>query len=186
MLKEEDKVPSSLTDIIKDIQYIDTFKHPNINEYLDNTRYFEQLNEAVKIIKGYAGEDKQLAEMSRDLLVLSAIHVSTAEMIGYLQGYARHAEENRKVTKSKYAIAIKRKRDEIESVHKKNIKLTETEIDNASRSLAEECYYLASDAETVSQMSRSMWYSIGDFVKILNASITRSQQELFHGRNQQS
>jgi len=183
MPEQKEKITKTISDIISEVGYIDTIKHPSIRQYLD-TDYFQQLNEAVKIIKGYSDQQYELGRMSQDILILSAIHVSTAEMIGYLQGYARHAEDSRKVTKSKYAIALKKKRDELEDIHDINIKITEAEIDDASRSLASDQYLIASDAETMSHMARSLWYSIGDFIKILNSAINRSQAELFHSKNQ--
>jgi len=183
MPEQQEKVTKTIADIIEDISYIETTKHPSIKQYLD-TNYFEQLNEAVKLIKSYNNSDYELSKMSHDILILSAIHVSTAEMIGYLQGYARHAEDSRKVTKSKYAIALKKKRDELEDIHNINIKLTESEIDDASRSLSSDQYLVAADAETMSHMARSIWYSIGDFIKVLNSAINRSQAELFHSKNQ--
>lgn len=184
--KDNDAKPKSIADIVTQLDEIVQRRNPTIEHYLCIETYFSQINEAVRIIRSYtdAANMYDVARMSQDVIILSAIHVSAAEMIGYVQGYARRAEDNRKVTKSQYAIDIKRKRDQIERENGVNIKITEQEVDNASRILASNTYIEAADAETISNMTRMAWYAIGDFIKILNAAINRAHQELLYNGNQ--
>jgi len=176
----EDNTPKTVSDIIDSLEQIQTTRFPTIQTYLQVEEHFGQLGEALTIIREYKDGEVpyEIGRMNQDVLKLSAIHVSTAELVGYLQGYARRAEDQRKIVKSRYATNVKRKRDELA----KNgvvVKMTETEVDDASRVLATPVYLEAADAETISRMVSQAWYSIGDFVKILNAAIQRSHQELF-------
>jgi hypothetical protein len=103
----------------------------------------------------------------------------TAVCVGYVAGYARRAEDTRKIFKSKYALDIRKQKDNYESSNIDTIvQVSEQDLDNASRVLSEEHYLEACDAETISNMTKSMWYSIGDFIKVLNSAINRSFQEL--------
>lgn len=185
---DKEHTPKSIADIVEQLDEIVQRRNPTIEHYLSIESYFSQINEAVRIIRSYSDGTHayDIARMNEDLIILSAIHVSAAEMIGYVQGYARRAEDNRKVTKSQYAINIKKKRDQIEREQGVNVKVTEQEVDNASRVLASQTYIEAADAETISNMTRMAWYAIGDFIKILNAAINRSHQELMYNGNQNS
>ena len=97
-------------------------------------------------------------------------------MVGYLQGTAARAESGRKMAKSNYAINIKKARDFAER-NGAFVKLTEAEIDHASRVLADDHYLDARDMEIISRMITTAWYSIGDFVTVLNASCNRNFRE---------
>lgn len=179
--KTEDNSPRTVSDIIASIEPIETIKFPSIQSYLSVGDYFLQMNEALKIIKKYKNSEVSydIALMNEDLLQLSAIHVSIAELIGYLQGWARFAEDQRKVSKSAYAVKIKNRRDSVETTSGFAVKITEAEIDNFSRVLAREHYIQAADSETISRMMYHAWYSVGDFTKLLNSQIARLHQELY-------
>lgn len=180
MPKKEAIPEVSLNDIITKVDKIHIERHPNIESYLGIDKYFESLVEAATIIRRYKEGDSayEYARMKEDLLILSAIHVSTAECVGYLQGYSRRAEDARKIAKSKYALGIRGVKDEVEKDQKLFVKATDPDIDNASRVMSKEFYLEAADAEILSNMAKSMWYSIQDFIMVLNSSINRSHQEL--------
>jgi hypothetical protein len=179
-VKAKEETITSLLKQIKDITYK---KQPNIESYLSLESYFGQVSDALTIIRTYYGPDRpdSPTAMQEDLLKISAMHAGIAEMVGYLQGISARAEDTRKVVKSEYSMEIKRHRDEA-SNSGKIVKLTEADVDNASRVLSKDAYTAARDAEVVSRMMSAAWYAIGDFVKILNNSISRVQRELEHER----
>lgn len=181
--KPEVPTPKNISDIVADLDYVQTNRQPTIEHYLGIDKYFTDISKATKIIHGYVDGTSlyEPAQMQEDCLVLAAIRVQTAEMVGYLEGYAQRAENSRKITKSKYAISIKRKHTELEKAHSVTIKVTDPDVDNASRVLASELYLEADDAQTICNMMKSAWYAIGDFTKILDRAIQRSHQENFDG-----
>jgi hypothetical protein len=140
--------------------------------------YFGQVGEALALVQKYTRADSlsNPIVMNEDLMHLSALHASLAEMVGYLQGISSRTEDTRKVMKSQYAMSIKEERD-IAIKDGKSVKLTEVDVDNASRILAEEAYLAARDAEVISRMISTSWYAIGDFTKILSSAITRAYKE---------
>jgi hypothetical protein len=176
-MHDQDK-PRGITDILKEVDEITSTRNPTIEYYLGIDAYFKELTVGVQIIRGYVtgAHTYDVARMEEDLLKLSGIHVSTAECVGYIQGYARRTEETRKITKSKYALKIRNKQNELEKANKIVIKVNDADLDNASRVLASETYMTAADAETVSNMMKTMWYAIGDFIKILNSAINREHR----------
>ncbi len=181
MTKKSIKEVKSVHEILSDIKHIDALKHPSISTYLNLDKYFAELIRGVKIARKYADGNAsyEAAQMSEDLMILSAIHVSTAECVGYVQGYARRAEDARKIQKSNYALHIRKAKDNYETANQNYVvQVSEADLDNASRILSKEQYLEACDAEIISNMAKSMWYSIGDFIKILNSAINRAFQEL--------
>jgi len=174
------KKPVSIADVIKDIDKISLKTNPTLNEYINGeaAEYFLEIKSAISIIEQYKTGEREhdLGTASRDCLHLAAIHASMGNVIGYLQGLASKTEAQRRIIKSEYAMAIKKKRDILTSLSTP-VKLTESEIDHASRVLAESFYENARDVEIVSRMISNAWYSIGDFVKILNATCNRTFRE---------
>ena len=183
LISKENGIPKTVSDLIADIESIESVKFPSIDSYLSVGDYFIQMHEGLKIVKKYQNGESSydIALMNQDLLHLSAIHVSLGELIGYLQGWARFSEDQRKITKSDYAFKIKKQRDLLinSSDQSQNLKITESEIDNFSRVLAKDTYIQAADAEVISRMMSQAWYSMGDFIKVLNSSIGRLHQELY-------
>jgi len=153
---------------------------PTMNDYLNGeaAEYFDEISTAMRVIQEYkSGEriyDRNQAE--QDCIMLSATHAMISEMVGYLQGMSSRAESNRKVVKSQYALQLKQERDII-AQEGTAVRVTEAEIDHASRTLAKEFYASARDMETVSRMITSAWYAIGDFVRILNSVCQRAHKE---------
>lgn len=179
--KDSSKEVKSVNEVLGTISSINTSRHPTISTYLSIDKYFGELTRGVKIARKYTDGNASYdtATMQEDLMILSAIHVSTAECVGYVQGYARRAEDSRKILKSKYGLNIRKAKDSFESTNKDvTIQVTEQDLDNASRVLSESEYLEACDAEIISNMAKSMWYSIGDFIKILNSAINRAYQEM--------
>jgi len=175
---DSDELPKTLSDVIDTIESIENTRFPTIKTFLEIDQYFGQFTEALAIVKSYESEnDYNLSKMNSDLLKLSAIRVSTSQLVGFLQGYARRSEDERKIVKSHYAAAIKRARDNL-SKQGVTIKLNDTDAEDNSRILAKAQYQEAADAETISRMVSQSWYAIGDFCNILNASINREHQEL--------
>ena len=174
------KKPASIADIVKNIDEISLKVNPTLHEYFNGeaSEYFLEIKTALAIIEQYKTGEREhnLAIASRDCIHLAAIHSSIASVIGYLQGMASKTEAQRRLVKSEYAMAIKKKRDLLNSINTP-IKLTENEIDHASRVLAENFYDNARDIEIISRMISNAWYAIGDFVKILNSTCNRTFRE---------
>ena len=80
---------------------------------------------------------------------------------------------------------IKERRDDAVS-RGESVKLTEVDVDNASRISSNDAYMAARDQEIVSRMMSSAWYAIGDFTKVLNSSLNRSLRELDNDRTRKS
>lgn len=181
MENSQQKSPASIADVIKDIKEISLKINPTLNEYFNGqaSEHFSEIKIALSIIEQYkTGErEHELSVASRDCIHLAAIHSSLGSIIGYLQGMASKTEAQRRVVKSEYAMAIKKKRDMLNSLNKP-IKLTESEIDHASRVLSENFYDNARDIEIISRMMSNAWYAIGDFVKILNSTCNRTFREM--------
>jgi len=182
------KPEATIVSLIKDLDDIKVKRQPSIDAYLSLEHYFGSIGEALGIIRTYTeheGEPMEYIQMQKDLVILSAIHASTAEMVGYLQGTASRAEDTRKIVKSTYSMRIKERRDEAIS-RGETVKLTEADVDNASRISSNDAYMAARDQEIVSRMISSAWYAIGDFTKVLNSSLNRSLRELDNDRTKKS
>lgn len=173
------KAEETITSLIERVEKVAMKRQPSLDSYLSLEAYFGQVAEALTIVSKYANAESlsNPVVMNEDLMHLSALHASLAEMVGYLQGISSRTEDTRKVMKSQYAISIKEERDKAVK-DGKTVKLTEVDVDNASRILSEEAYLAARDAEVVSRMISASWYSIGDFTKILSAAISRAYREL--------
>jgi len=173
------KIEETITTLIEKIDDIKIKRQPNIDAYLSLERYFGSITKAMQISKQYTEEGfiADYITMQEDITILSAIHVSTAEMVGYLQGISSRAEDTRKIIKSGYAIKIKEERD-LTIKEGNSVKMTESDVDNASRIMSQDAYMAARDAEIISRMMSSAWYAIGDFIKVLNSNLNRSLKEL--------
>jgi hypothetical protein len=182
------KSESTIVTLIADIEEIKLKRQPSIETYLSLEHYFGSISEALQIVRKYSADTSVSFDyntMQQDLTVLSAIHASTAEMVGYLQGTAARAEDTRKIVKSDYSMKIKELRDD--AIKRGDIvKLTESDVDNASRMKSKEAYMAARDQEIVSRMMSSAWYAIGDFTKVLNSSLNRALRELDNDRTRKS
>ena len=182
------KSESTIVTLIADLEEIKLKRQPSIETYLSLESYFGSISEALQIVRKYTEEGSSpfdYVTMQQDLTTLSAIHASTAEMVGYLQGTAARAEDTRKIVKSDYSMRIKELRDV--AIKRGNVvKLTESDVDNASRIKSKEAYMAARDQEIVSRMMSSAWYAIGDFTKVLNSSLNRSLRELDNDRTRKS
>ena len=129
------KSESTIVTLIADLEEIKLKRQPSIETYLSLESYFGSISEALQIVRKYTEEGSSpfdYVTMQQDLTTLSAIHASTAEMVGYLQGTAARAEDTRKIVKSDYSMRIKELRDV--AIKRGNVvKLTESDVDNASR-----------------------------------------------------
>lgn len=171
----------SIADLIKKVEKEVVQPNPTLNDYLNGeaAEYFEAISEAMKLIGEYKSGTRgydDLHQAEQDCIHLSAIHSYVSQMVGYLQGMSSRAESSRKLYKSKYAIAIKYARDEEERSGAVT-KITEAEVDNASRTLATEFYNEARDMEVISRMMTAAYYSIGNFIDVLNSACNRTSKE---------
>ena len=172
------RTEETITSLVERVKKVAMKRQPSLDSYLSLETYFGQVGEALALVQKYTRADSlsNPIVMNEDLMHLSALHASWAEMVGYLQGISSRTEDTRKVMKSQYAMSIKEERD-IAIKDGKSVKLTEVDVDNASRILAEEAYLAARDAEVISRMISASWYAIGDFTKILSSAITRAYKE---------
>lgn len=172
------RTEETITSLVERVKKVAMKRQPSLDSYLSLETYFGQVGEALALVQKYTHADSlsNPIVMNEDLMHLSALHASLAEMVGYLQGISSRTEDTRKVMKSQYAMSIKEERD-IAIKDGKSVKLTEVDVDNASRILAEEAYLAARDAEVISRMISASWYAIGDFTKILSSAITRAYKE---------
>jgi hypothetical protein len=179
-MEKQEKKSVSIADIITKIENISLKVNPTLNEYFNGeaAEYFLELRRALKIIDEYGKGEREydLVTAGKDCIALSAIHANIGTVIGYLQGMASRTEAQRRVVKSEYAIAIKKKRDILNTLGTQ-VKLTESEIDHAARVLSKDYYDNARDIEIISRMMSNAWYAIGDFVKILNSTCNRAFRE---------
>ena len=177
------KSEETITTLVERVQKVAMKRQPSLDSYLSLETYFGQVSEALGIVSKYS-DATSLSNpviMNEDLMHLSALHTNLSEMVGYLQGISSRTEDSRKVMKSRYAMSIKEERDKVLR-DGKSVKLTETDVDNASRILSEDAYLAARDVEVVSRMISASWYAIGDFTKILSSAITRTYKELDNDR----
>lgn len=147
--------------------------------YLVDDTIFTELKESLEVIRRYKDRNHiwDVQSLLEDSLYLAAMHASMSETVGYLQGMSSRAENVRKVCRSSYSLRIKEEREKIFNEQRIHIKLTEKEIDDATRVLASEQADIARDTETVSRMISAGWYAIADFVKVLNTAIYRLGKE---------
>lgn len=152
---------------------------PTIDDYLNRGDFFSEMKECLGRIREYTSRDHawDLQSILEDSIYLSAVHASMAETVGYLQGMSSRAENVKKVTRASYSLRIKEEKEKIFNEEKIHVKLTEKEIDDATRILASEAADVARDTETVSRMISAGWYAIADFVKVLNTAIYRLGKE---------
>lgn len=177
---EKPSRPKSINDLVKGVGSLRTNASPTMMSYLtgDASEQFEEVTRALEIIREYKTGERQmdLAQASEDCMILAAIHSGLSTMVGYMQGMSTRADHTRRVVKSQYAMAIKQQRDVALDADDR-VKITEAEVDHASRALAHKEYDLAGDVEVVSRMLVSSWYAIGDFVRTLNAQCNRAHKE---------
>jgi hypothetical protein len=169
----------SLSDILGQVENIEKRTPPTLGYFLGLDGYFSELKDALKVIAEYKHRDKvwDPNQMVSDALYLEAIHASLSEMVGYVQSMSSRAENVRKVTKSQYILSIKETRDNLYKDNGIFTKLTEKEVDDASRVLCKEEAYEARDAESISRILSNGWYAIGDFCRTLSAAIYRTSRE---------
>jgi len=156
-------------DIINTVGTIKLDAIPTMEDYKMSSSYFEEVARALKIIREYSDGSRiyDPAAVAQDALVLASIHAHLSEAVGYLQGMSSRGESQRKVNKAAYALCIKKERDALLDKGEP-VKITERDVDEASRVLSKDAHDAARDAETISRMISAAWYSIGDFVRILN------------------
>lgn len=176
-------ITNKLPNINTILRKIGTIKHtdktPTIEEILDGSEFFTEMKESLAVIRQYKSREHiwDLQSLLEDSIYLAAVHASMAETVGYLQGMSSRAENVKKVTRASYSLRIKEEREKIFNEEKIHVKLTEKEIDDATRILASEEADVARDTETVSRMISAGWYAIADFVKVLNTAIYRLGKE---------
>lgn len=152
---------------------------PTIDNFIVGNDFFTELGESLKVIRKYKSREHiwDLQSLLEDSIYLSAVHASMSETVGYLQGMSSRAENVKKVTRAQYSLKIKEEREKIFNEEKIHVKLTEKEIDDATRVLASEEAHVARDTETVSRMISAGWYAIADFIKVLNTAVYRLGKE---------
>jgi hypothetical protein len=166
--------------ILNRISDIEIPTPPSFKDYLGSeaNECFSEIARAIKIIREYNTGERiyDAALVTQDAAILAAIHSGISEQVGFMQGLSSRAESVRRVVKSNYVLELKRVRDKaIEDGEP--IKCTENDIDHASRTLSQDAYLNQADAETISRMLSAAWYSINDFVKVLNTVIRRAERE---------
>jgi hypothetical protein len=169
-----------VSDLIKKLPQTEAAMNPSMSDYFDGdaSEYFSIIKQALKIIREYETGERiyDLARATEDCIRLAALHSHISEMVGYLQGMASRTESQRKMAKSKYAIALKDARDKEEAAGS-TVRLTEAEVDHAARSLSDEDYEIARDMEIISRMITTSWYAISDFIRVLESVCKRSTRE---------
>ena len=178
MSESKEQVPS-LNDIIDQVESYDLEQMPSLAYFKEVELSFVDIREALELIESYKDKStpRDPERMAEDALFLAAIHTTLSEVVGYLQGTSSRGESTKQYIRSTHVMKIKSIRDDLNKDRVKPIKLTEQEIDHASRVLSREAEEAARDAEVISRMMTNLWYSIGDFVKILSSAIYRSSKE---------
>jgi len=175
-----------ITDLVNEIKDLLIEPNPTINDYLNGeaAEYFSSISEALHVICKYreSDHDFNLVKAGKDCLFLSAIHSYIAPTVGYLQGISAQSESARKMAKSKYAMEIKKLRD-LKEKEGSILKITEAEVDHAIRVMSDDQYIRARDIEVISRMITSAYYSIGEFIAILNSACNRASREMNENRN---
>jgi hypothetical protein len=175
----------SIEDLLNLIKEEPVKSHPTLKDYLDGeaAEYFESISEALLIIQQYKKPDRTVNEslVGQDCIRLSALHSHISVMVGYLQGMSSQSESIRKLAKSKYVMSIKEQRHKAEN-NDIAVRLTETELDHASRVLSEDHYEKARDMEVISRMITTAYYAIGDFINILNSTCNRLSKERMYDK----
>ena len=176
--EEPTKQPKNIRDLMEQVERISVRKPPTIEAFTDLDSKFQLVKEALVIVDKYlTGEASyDAAVMHEDMLHLSAIQVSLAESVGFLQGMSRRAENARKIVKSRYALDLRQAQDKA-MADGGTVRVNIPDIDNAARVLAEEQYTEASDMETVSRIMSSAWYAIRDHVNTMKATLQRWARE---------
>lgn len=169
----------NINTIIREISHIAPPSMPTIDNFIVGNDFFTELGESLKVIRKYKSREHiwDLQSLLEDSIYLSAVHASMSETVGYLQGMSSRAENVKKVTRAQYSLKIKEEREKIFNEEKIHVKLTEKEIDDATRVLASEEAHVARDTETVSRMISAGWYAIADFIKVLNTAVYRLGKE---------
>lgn len=178
----------SIHELIRQIDDLSLDVAPTLGHFKDMDLYFTEMREALSVINEYKdrGSSHDPQKMSQDALYLSAVHCNMGEMVGYLTGVSSRSEDSRKYARSTNALRIKKARDKSnQSGECEFIKLTEKEVDDASRVVSKEHTNAARDAEIVSRIISNTWYAIADFVKVLNTAVARANKEwsLSNGNN---
>jgi hypothetical protein len=166
-------------DVLQKVDEIDPPKHPSLKYFQDMDIYFEDLRRALKVINEYKNRDAiwEPSKMVQDAIFLSAMHSSISELVGFLQSNSSRTEDSRKHARSQYVLSIKQSRDAVYDETGQFVKMTEKEIDDASRVLSKQFSDTARDAEAVSRIITNAWYSVEDFCRILQTAINRANRE---------
>lgn len=172
------KIPT-VKDILDRVNSLEIKRPPSLKYFLDMDQYFSEMKRALQVIDEYKAPDVEWnpVKMVQDALLLSAIHTTMAEMVGYLQGNSTRSEDSKKMAQAQYYNDIKTHRDELFDETGQFVKISEKEIENNARVLAKDFITNARDSESVSRIISSAWYAIGDFCRILQTAINRANRE---------
>lgn len=150
-------------------------KAPSYHEALMDESHWDDINFIYLILEKYQnGEfDKFMPDIESDLVSLSAGIVRISTLVGYMKGNAQHADDVRRVLRSKYHIQVKEIAEDL------NIKLTEAAAESISRVAAKEQYRYHGEATISHEMLSSLYFSAMAFVRVLEGVAQRFQHEKF-------
>jgi hypothetical protein len=151
---------------------------PDHMQFLESEACIESVNEVLKIIGRYkeTGVDLNMAEFNKDITVLSSHLMYISAKVGELQGMAAHAENIKKIVRSRNIVEAKHIAEE------GNLKLTDGEADNLSRVLSEDSYLELAKLDTALRFLSNILFNGKFFCEMLNNVANRYNRELLNSQ----
>lgn len=146
---------------------------PDHMQFLESEACIESVTAVITIIQRYkdAGIDLHMTEFDKDIVVLSSHLMYISAKVGELQGMASHAENLKKIIRSRNIIEAKTWAEE------KSTKLTDGEADNLSRVLSEDSYLELARIDTALRYLSNILFNGKFFCEMLNNVANRYNRE---------
>lgn len=149
---------------------------PDHMQFLESEACMESVNEVLNIISRYkdSGVDLNMAEFNKDITVLSAHLMYISAKVGELQGMVSHAENNKKIIRSRNIVEAKH------IAEQESTKLTDGEADNLSRVLSEDSYLELAKLDTALRFLSNILFNGKFFCEMLNHVANRYNREFLN------
>lgn len=148
-------------------------------EDLFSDKRLQCLREAVELSGRYKepGELENIdpIEVREDVIRLAALNINIAEMAGVLAGRVQVGEDAMKMEKAETFLALKDIKESLESEGTTRVKVTEKEIEAATRVRTKEILDMISDDRILGEYTKFAYYAIQEFGRVLQSAAYKVQ-----------
>jgi len=147
---------------------------PDHMQFLESEGCMESVDAVLEIIARYKdmGVDLNVSEFNKDITVMSAHLMYISATVGELQGMVAHAENLRKIIRSRNIVEAKN------IAEQEGTKLTDGEADNLSRVMSELSYLELSKLDTALRFLSNVLFNGKFFCEMLNGVANRYSREM--------